>query len=101
MKKLAVVVLIFNVIMVGASLVGLAQELPQDAESPLIAGLKTIAAAIAFASGAFATAWVQTRIGPAAVAAVAENRENFFSALVFVALPETLVVFGFVVIFLL
>ncbi|MCS7198203.1 MAG: F0F1 ATP synthase subunit C [Candidatus Bipolaricaulota bacterium] len=101
MKRLALAVLIFNVIVVGACFGGLAQELAQDAESPLVAGLKTIAAAIAFASGAFATAWVQTRVGPAAMAAVAENRENFFSALVLVALPETLVVFGFVVIFLL
>lgn len=101
MRKLAVAVLVFNLVVVGACLVGLAQELPQYAESPLAAGLKAIAAAIAFVGGALATAIAQSRIGPAAVAAVAENRENFVSALIFVAIPETLVVFGFVVVFLL
>ncbi|MCX8103787.1 MAG: F0F1 ATP synthase subunit C [Candidatus Bipolaricaulota bacterium] len=101
MKKLAVAVLVFNVVVVGACLVGLAQELPQYAEAPLAAGLKAIAAALAFAGGALGTAFAQSRIGPAAVAAVAENRENFVSALIFVAIPETLVVFGFVVVFLL
>lgn len=101
MKKLAVAVLVFNVVVVGACLMGLAQELPQYTESPLAAGLKAIAAAIAFFGGALGTAIAQSRIGPAAVAAVAEDQKNFVSALIFVAIPETLVVFGFVVIFLL
>ena len=102
MKKLALAVVVFNVVVIGACLIGLAQELPQYAEkSPLVAGLKAIAAAIAFAAGAFSTAWAQTRIGPAAVAAVAEDQKNFVSAVIFVAIPETLVVFGFVVVFLL
>lgn len=101
MKKLALAVVVFNIVVVGACLVGLAQELPQYGESPLAAGLKAIAAAIAFVGGALGTAIAQSRIGPAAVAAVAEDQKNFLSALIFVAIPETLVVFGFVVIFLL
>nr|BAL57685.1 V-type H+-transporting ATPase subunit K [uncultured Acetothermia bacterium]BAL59369.1 V-type H+-transporting ATPase subunit K [Candidatus Acetothermum autotrophicum] len=101
MKKLALAVVVFNVVVVGACLVGLAQELPQYGESPLAAGLKAIAAAIAFAGGALGTAIAQSRIGPAAVAAVAEDQKNFLNALIFIAIPETLVVFGFVVIFLL
>ncbi len=101
MKKLALAVAVFNVVVVGACLVGLAQELPQYGESPLAAGLKAIAAAIAFAGGALGTAIAQSRIGPAAVAAVAEDQKNFLNALIFIAIPETLVVFGFVVIFLL
>ncbi|MDW8141591.1 MAG: F0F1 ATP synthase subunit C [Candidatus Bipolaricaulota bacterium] len=101
MKKLAIAVLVFNVVVVGACLVGLAQELPQFQSDALAGALKSFAAALAFVGGALATAIAQSRIGPAAVAAVAENRENFVSALIFVAIPETLVVFGFVVVFLL
>jgi V/A-type H+-transporting ATPase subunit K len=101
MKKLVLAVAVFNVVVLGACLIGLAQELPQYAESPLAAGLKAIAAAIAFVGGALGTGIAQSRIGPAAVAAVAEDQKNFVSALIFIAIPETLVVFGFVVIFLL
>jgi len=101
MKKLALAVAVFNVVVVGASLVGLAQELPQYAENPLAAGLKAIAAAIAFVGGALSTAFAQSRIGPAAAAAMAEDPKNFVGAVVLVALPETMVIFGFVVVFLL
>jgi V/A-type H+-transporting ATPase subunit K len=101
MKKLVLAVAVFNVVVLGACLIGLAQELPQYTESPLAVGLKAIAAAIAFAGGALGTAIAQSRIGPAAVAAVAEDQKNFVNALIFIAIPETLVVFGFVVIFLL
>ncbi len=101
MKKLALAVAVFNVVVVGACLIGVAQELPQAGEAPLAAGLKAIAAAIAFVGGALSTAIAQSRIGPAAVAAVAEDQKNFVSALILVALPETIVIFGFVVVFLL
>jgi V/A-type H+/Na+-transporting ATPase subunit K len=101
MKKLALAVVVFNVVVVGACLIGLAQEMPQYAESPLAAGLKALAAAIAFVGGALSTAIAQSRVGPAAVAAVAEDQKNFVSALILVALTETMVVFGFVVVFFL
>jgi V/A-type H+-transporting ATPase subunit E len=48
MKKLVLAVAVFNVVVLGACLIGLAQELPQYTESPLAVGLKAIAAAIAF-----------------------------------------------------
>lgn len=101
MKKLAIAVLVFNVVVVGACLVALAQELPQFASDPMAGALKAFAAALAFIGGAFATAFAQSRIGPAAAAAIAENRENFIPGVILLALPETLVVFGFVVVFLL
>lgn len=102
-KKFALALLVFNVVVVGACLVGLAQEMaqpPQEGDA-LARAIKAFASALAFIGGAFATAMAQSRIGPAAVAAVAEDQKNFVSALIFVAIPETLVVFGFVVIFLL
>lgn len=101
MKKFAVAVLVFNVIVVGACLVGLAQELKQFQGDALAGALKAFAAALAFVGGAFATAFAQSRIGPAAAAAFAEDRQNLIGAIILVALPETMVVFGFVVVFLL
>ncbi len=101
MKKFAVAVLVFNVVVVGACLIGLAQELKQSQGDALAGALKSMAAAIAFVGGALATALAQARIGPAAVAAIAEDQKNFLNALIFLAIPETLVVFGFVVVFLL
>jgi V/A-type H+-transporting ATPase subunit K len=101
MKKLVLAVAVFNVVVLGACLIGLAQELPQYAENPLAAGLKAIAAAITFVGGALSTAFAQSRIGPAAVAAVAEDQKNFVGALILLALTETMVVFGFVVVFFL
>lgn len=99
MKKFAVAVLVFNVVVLGACLIGLAQELAQPQGDALARSLKAFASALAFVGGAFATAVAQARIGPAAVAAVAEDAKNLVPSLIFVAIPETLVVFGFVVVF--
>ena len=39
----------------------------------------------------------QARIGAAGVGAIAEDRSNFGAALIFLLLPETLVIFGFLI----
>jgi V/A-type H+-transporting ATPase subunit K len=58
-----------------------------------------IAAAAALAVGipALATAWAQSRIGPAAAAALTEKPELSTTAIIMVAIPETMVILGFVV----
>jgi V/A-type H+-transporting ATPase subunit K len=53
-----------------------------------------IAAAAAIAVPALATAWAQSRIGPAMSASLAEKPELTTTA---VAIPETMVILGFVV----
>lgn len=56
-----------------------------------------LAAALAVGLPALATAWAQGRIGPAAAAALAEKPELSATAVILVAIPETMVILGFVV----
>jgi V/A-type H+/Na+-transporting ATPase subunit K len=58
-----------------------------------------IAAAAALAVGvtALATAWVQSRIGSAGAGALAEKPEVRGTIIVMLAIPETLVILGFVI----
>jgi V/A-type H+-transporting ATPase subunit K len=56
-----------------------------------------IGAAIAFAGGAIGTGWAQSRIGSAGAGAIAERPEVVGSIIILEAIPETLVILGFVV----
>ena len=56
-----------------------------------------LAAAAAVAVPAIATAWVQSRIGSAGAGALAEKPELRGAVLVMLAIPETMVILGFVV----
>ncbi len=58
------------------------------------------AAALAVGLGALGTGIAQRSIGAAAVGAVAEDEDMFVRALIFTALPETLIIITFVTIFL-
>jgi len=55
------------------------------------------AAALAIGLSALATAWAQGRIGPAAAAALSEKPELTTTAIILIAIPETMVIMGFVV----
>jgi V/A-type H+-transporting ATPase subunit K len=59
--------------------------------------LIAFAAATAVAVPALATAWAQSRIGPAIAATLAEKPELSTSAVLLIAIPETMVILGFVV----
>jgi V/A-type H+-transporting ATPase subunit K len=59
--------------------------------------LTTLAAALAVGIPALATAWAQSRIGPAISASMAEKPELSTTAILLVAIPETMVILGFVV----
>ncbi len=61
-------------------------------------GLVAIGAGIAILGGALATAWAQASIGSALMGLLAEKDDP--RALLFLALPETMVILGFVVAFL-
>lgn len=56
-----------------------------------------LAAAAAVTLPAAATAWAQSRIGPSAAAALAEKPELGATAIIMIAIPETMVILGFVV----
>lgn len=59
-------------------------------------GLIGLAAGIAVAGSAIATAWAETKIGAAAVGAIAEKEELFGKALILTVIPETIILLGIV-----
>ena len=62
--------------------------------------LIAFAAMLAIALPAMATAWAQSRIGSAGAGALAEKPENAGTFIIMVAIPETMVILGFVIAFL-
>jgi V/A-type H+-transporting ATPase subunit K len=65
------------------------------------AGIIAIGAGLAIGAAAIATALAQKAIGAAAVGAAAENEKMFGKGLVYMVLPETIVLFGLVIAFML
>jgi len=63
--------------------------------------LIALSVAITMAVTALATAWAEKVVGAAAVGAMAENEKLFGKGIVFMVLPETIVLFGFAMAFLL
>lgn len=59
--------------------------------------LLAFAAALAIGLSALATAWVQSKIGSAGAGALAEKPELSATIIILVAIPETMVILGFVV----
>jgi V/A-type H+-transporting ATPase subunit K len=59
--------------------------------------LMALAAALAIGLPALATAWAQSRIGAAGAGALAEKPELTGTIIVLIAIPETMVILGFVV----
>lgn len=59
--------------------------------------LIAFAAALAIGVTALATAWAQSRIGSAGAGALAEKPELSGTVIVLLAIPETMVILGFVV----
>ncbi len=59
--------------------------------------LMAFAAALAIGLTALATAWVQSKVGSAGAGALAEKPELSATIIILVAIPETMVILGFVV----
>lgn len=67
----------------------------ETAKTPVI--WKALGAALAIGFAAFATAWAQSKIGSAAAGAIAEKPEVGGLMIVLEALPETIIILGFVI----
>ncbi|MCD1295990.1 ATPase [Methanocella sp. CWC-04] len=67
----------------------------------MVDGLIAIGAGLAVGLAGIGTGLSQGPIGAAAVGAVAEDRSFFGMGIIFVALPETIVIFGLVIAILL
>lgn len=104
MKKLLAIALLTLVLMPLATL-ALAQDHapatgtdPQPVQSSQdIVIWKALGAALAIGFAAFATAWAQSKIGAAAAGAIAEKPEVGGLMIVLEALPETIIILGFVI----
>nr|EGQ40980.1 MAG: ATP synthase subunit C [Candidatus Nanosalinarum sp. J07AB56] len=62
-----------------------------------IEGIAGIGAAIAVGISAIATAYAQAKLGAAGIGALAEDDSLFGKIFVLIAIPETMIIFGFVV----
>lgn len=60
-------------------------------------GLIALAAALVVGLAGIGTGYAQGRIGAAAMGVLVEKRELFGSALILVAIPETVIILGFAV----
>ncbi len=63
-------------------------------------GLVALSAAMAIGMGAIGTAWAQSTIGAAGAGLMAEKDGKEGQVLLFLAIPETMVILGFVVAYL-
>jgi len=59
--------------------------------------LMAFAAALALGMSALATAWAQSKIGAAGAGTLAEKPELTATMIIMLAIPETMVILGFVV----
>lgn len=92
--SLAVLVLIF----LAAVPLALAQEHGEGAaEASTGRGLAGLGAGLAIGLAGFGTGFAQSRIGAAGVGALAENPKLLGSVILLVAIPETIVILGFVI----
>lgn len=63
-------------------------------------GLAAIGAGIAIGAGALGTAIAQSAIGSAGVGALAEKPQVFTQVLIYLVIPETIIIFSLVVAYL-
>ena len=64
-------------------------------------GAIAMAAGVVIGLAALATAWAEKEIGSAAVGAMAENDKIYGKALILMVIPETIIIFGFLIALLL
>jgi V/A-type H+/Na+-transporting ATPase subunit K len=69
-------------------------------EGGLGPGLIALAAALAIGVSAIATAMAMGTIGAAGVGALVERPQAFGQILIYLVIPETIIIFGFVIAFL-
>jgi len=67
----------------------------------MVGTFELIGAALPICAGAIGTAYAMSSIGSAAMGYLAEDKSAVGNVMVFIALPETIVILGFVMSFLL
>lgn len=79
------------------ALVYAAEEAPTKGEASVGKGLIALGAGLAIGLGAFGTGIAQSRIGAAGAGVIAEKPELAGLMIVLLAIPETIVILGFVI----
>jgi V/A-type H+-transporting ATPase subunit K len=100
MKKTAIkgMSLLFVLFVVAAFATGVQAQDAGDNENTT-AGYAALGAGVALGLAAIGTGMSQGPIGAAAVGMIAEDRSRLGHAILFTALPETIVLFGFLAMF--
>ena len=94
---LAAMLFVALLTMPAASAEGDDNESTVSAAKESAKGYIAIGAGLAVGLAGIGTGLAQSNIGSAAVGAVAEDDKNFTNGLIFVAIPETVVIFGLVI----
>jgi V/A-type H+-transporting ATPase subunit K len=76
---------------------GEGEAAPQRTRSDLATGMIALGSALAVGLCALATGLAQSRIGAAGCGAIAEKPETSGTVILLVAIPETMVILGFVI----
>lgn len=84
-----------------SSVVMIASGVQAEANTFTVDAYANIGAGIALGLAGIGTGLSQGPIGAAAVGMIAEDSSKFVNGLIFTALPETIVLFGFLALFLL
>jgi V/A-type H+-transporting ATPase subunit K len=97
-KSMAAAVMVFaGYAAVFAEATAQAAETAKAAKGDLAIGLIAVAAALSVGLCALATGLAQSRIGAAGAGAIAEKPELSGTVILLVAIPETMIILGFVV----
>jgi V/A-type H+/Na+-transporting ATPase subunit K len=100
MKKLLGILGLVALFVLFASL-GFSQEEAAEAGRGIGAGLLGVGAGLAIGLGAIGVGIAQSGIGSAGAGTLAERPQAFGQILIFLVIPETLIIFAFVIAFFL
>lgn len=95
-KRMGVALLVASLALIGAVATGYAQE----EGATLGSGLTALGKGLAFLGGALGTGLAQSRAVAAVVGSVAEDPGQLGTGILLIVIPETLVILGFVALFL-
>ena len=90
---------IMAVLMIASAIAGIATAEGEDNQSTVDAW-KGLGAGIAVGLAAFGAGYSQANIGAAAVGMLAEDGSKFGAAIIFTALPESIVILGLLPLFI-
>jgi V/A-type H+/Na+-transporting ATPase subunit K len=98
-RKALLLVVLLGTLFAGAGMAWAdeAQQTTEPKKRDITTGIIAIAAALAVGACAIGTGMAQSRIGSAGAGTIAEKPETSGSIILLLAIPETMVILGFVV----